>query len=395
MNIEKYNFHKSTMYVVFHKNDYAYSFINTKILEKKDELKIEDVISNISSSYNYSDSRLISLRSFNHNKYYDIDIQFLKDVDDRYKDRANKLLAAYSKINSLKLLTADIKTSLTNKKILDFLEDEINKLKKKIGSDLESIEKYANNEEQKINTQFLHDDNDLANKLKEKYNNLKINNDLIDINNINLRMSRQKNRLISIRELYNLSIEYGEKRNKYIYTDYTEEQINNLKQNLSLILGNFIYLLSPQEFHFIREIYKDIINDNYNYLNNFLPTYKLVIDKVWKHCLSDYKNNDFDFNYLICNIDYDNGTTKLYLMNRENMNEYSDNGFICSYKGRFSEVFNITKEQLLSLKTPLNITDKYLCSDNINMNFIYLEAVYVKNHSKNLLDSRFPIVEID
>lgn len=393
MNIEKYNYKIGSNYFLNKTNTFSYSIFDTLKLRKKitiPNIDLDSIIASISRSFIDMDSDRNKINEENHDIYYSLDIKFISNVNKRYNDSAKKIFDVYNRIDSKKLLTEDEFDALKHNEILKQLDKSINKLKLSINQDLLKIIDYIDKEEKKLDLRFLNDNNSQANILKEKYNLLILNKSVIQVSNINFEMARQEKRLFDIRNLDILINSYYNEQDKQLMTKYKGVNFEQLKNNLSLMLSEYIYMFNDVEFNYIKDMYNHLEKKEYGYVDDFINTYRIAMDKIWKHALTNSFDNDY--NYLICNMDSDN--ISLYLMNKYNKDCYEDIGYICSFNGDFTEIFNIDNINLLKLDLPNNIKDKYLINSNgVDFNRIYIDSIYNKSEKK-VTDLRLPVVNI-
>ena len=393
MNIERYNYKIGSNYFLNKTNTFSYSVFDTLKLRKNiaiPNIDLDSIIASISRSFIDMDSDKHKINEENHDIYYSLDIKFISNVNKRYNDSAKKIFDVYNRIDSKKLLIEDEIDALKHNEILKQLDKSINKLKLSINQDLLKIIDYIDKEEKKLDLRFLNDNNSQANILKEKYNLLILNKSVIQVSNINFEMARQEKRLFDIRNLDILINSYYNEQDKQLMTKYKGVNFEKLKNNLSLMLSEYIYMFNDVEFNYIKDMYNHLEKKEYGYVDGFINTYRIAMDKIWKHALTNSFDNDY--NYLICNMDSDN--ISLYLMNKYNKDFYVDIGYICSFNGDFTEIFNIDNINLLKLDLPNNIKDKYLINSNgVDFNRIYIDSIYNKSEKK-VTDLRLPVVNI-
>ncbi len=391
MNKVIYKFNRDINYILNKSNFYAYSFFATEIFNKRNAFKIDlnSIIANISDTIGYNNDEVNELRNYNHKGYYSVDIKFLEGVDERYKDKSLPIINDYKKIDSLSLLKDNKSKALENKKIIDGINNRVNLLKEIMTDDLMKIIDYVDKDEKSLDLTFLNDDNIEANKLKRFYNALVLHKSVINMSNINFEMERQKQRLTSIRNLIPLVDLYMKNRDKFVSSKYNKKDIKVLKNKLSLILNDYIFLLTHQEFSSLKKAYEGIIKKDYSYINEFKYTYKIIIDKIWKYSLTDIDTYSFDFNYLICSKKNKN---RLYLMNRNNMSNYESIGYICSYVGNICDVFKIGNNDIFDFKLPIEIKNKFILDTKDN-DSINIEAMYVKDN-EIVSDDNYIVVEV-
>ena len=386
-----YKYNRDINYSLNKSNFYAYSFFATEIFNKRNAFKIDlnSIIANISDTIGYNNDEVNELRNYNHKGYYSVDIKFLEGVDERYKDKSLPIINDYKKIDSLSLLKDNKSKALENKKIIDGINNRVNLLKEIMTDDLMKIIDYVDKDEKSLDLTFLNDDNIEANKLKRFYNALVLHKSVINMSNINFEMERQKQRLTSIRNLIPLVDLYMKNRDKFVSSKYNKKDIKVLKNKLSLILNDYIFLLTHQEFSSLKKAYEGIIKKDYSYINEFKYTYKIIIDKIWKYSLTDIDTYSFDFNYLICSKKNKN---RLYLMNRNNMSNYESIGYICSYVGNICDVFKIGNNDIFDFKLPIEIKNKFILDTKDN-DSINIEAMYVKDN-EIVSDDNYIVVEV-
>ena len=392
-----YNYQYSNKYSLQKINIYAYSFFATIILNKMDEeveyfnIDLNSIISNISDSLIDND-KLEKLRHNNHDNYYQLDTKFLKEVDSRYQKYADNVLNDYMTINSHELLNDNEASALKHQTIINKISKKIELLKERVKEDLMTIMSYVDNDEKQLDLTFMDDDNEIAKKLKNRYNAMLLYKSVINFDNIHNEMERQKTRLALIRQLIPLTKRYKEKRKLYVMDTYDDINTKTLKGNLSVIISEYIFLLSIQEFNDLKKVYQGLLEDDYTYVSEFMYVYRMIMDKVWKHCLSDCHQYNFDFNYLISNQENITSDIKISFINRYNMHNYSDTGYVCEYEGNMFDAFNVSNDSLLEMPLPYSITKPYefVIKD---ISKIKVVAKYNKG-IKPVIDYKYRVIEI-
>ena len=213
------------------------------------------------------------------------------------------------------------------------------------------------------------------------------------LDNINLEIERQKNRLSLIRQLIPLSKRYAEKRPAYLKQKYNKENTVQFRENLSIIICEYIFLLTRQEFHDVRKVYEGMLKDDYSYVYEFLYTYKIILNKVWKYSLTDINKRTKDYCYLVSYSDVILNSTKLEILNNKNVELFGDSGYICDYNGDLFEMFNISEDDIISLKLPTMI-DTRIKFKVINTKGIEIIGRYNKT-DEPIENSKYPVVDID
>ena len=104
------------------------------------------------------------------------------------------------------------------------------------------------------------------------------------------------------------------------YTIYNKENTVQFLNNMYLILGNYLHLLSANEYQYTKEAIKKTLSYQFDFIDKYIHTYKIILIKIW---ITKYKNNF----YFIRNNDLNN--KKIYLMTENNKDLYEDTGYIC------------------------------------------------------------------
>lgn len=393
-----FNYQFNKKYSLCPINIYAYSFFATKILINNEinrgfTIDLASIISHISDSLvEETNQELIDLRNENHEHYYKIDLKFLMNTPKRYKKIADKIMKNYTSLDPKILLKDNEEDALKHQKEIKVINLSIDKLREKMREDLLVIMDFVDEEEKQLDKSFLKDDNVLANKLKKRYDSLLLQKSVINKDNLNLEIKRQTERLSLIKQLKPLIKKYSENREEYTKMEYQIDDIMILRKNLSTIIGEYIFLLTHQEFHDVRKIYQGILDNNYSFIDDFLYTYKIIMDKVWKHMITPTNKFRFDFNYLVCRQDNLTSEVSVGLMNRSNMYNYGDIGYICKINGNIFDVLNVSKYELLNIKLPQDINEKYTFKIK-EVEKVKIEVLYNKS-SKPIYNDKYKVVEI-
>ena len=338
------------------------------------------LLDELKNEFEKRDTALDKLRNNNHNVYYSIDLDFLKNVDPRYKSIANAIINMYDKIVPIKLLTDDIDTAKKNEDTLNTIYLNSNKLKKEVKKDLVNVVDYVDRVFNRLDISNINKSTPLGIYIINKYNALKIFSSNIDIQNINRGMKNQSERLIGIKELQQLIEQYNK-----INSIYNKDNTKNFINNLYYILGNYIHLLTNQEYEYTKEAIKKVLSYQFNFIDKYIYTYKIIISKIWH---SDELNMKF-----VCNLDLDDDN--IYIMFNNNVDKYWSTGYICDVPEDFFDYFKINDINIINFPLPKDVKDKYsLKIDDINNNNVRFNAMYTK-YDKIDFDSLLPVVYLN
>lgn len=373
--MELYFFDHKKRYILQYSNFYAYSIIGNKFFKKTVlDYKKGNIFKKINDEYLSvkQDEKLKNLRNTNHKNYNKLDIEFVKNVDKRYINQANEILKIYNSISSYNLLKESLKTSLQSQKIINELLQKINELKDEVSKDLMSVIDYVDRKEERINVSKISKDSSLGILIINKYHSLKLFSSKMFLDDVNLEMKHQAKRLIYIKELELLIRDY--KNNKSIYdSKNTVVMINNLYK----IISEYIYLLTDSEFCFTKEAIKKIIAYDYDFIEQYLPTYKIILNKIWNYEMEN--SNEEKFFYAICDINLiDNN---IYILNNYNKNTYPVIGYICEIPKDFFIESKISKQNILQIPLPYDIKEKYKLELNYNIDKLNILKIYTRNET--------------
>ena len=359
-------------YALQNNNFYAYSVINVTLLKRPlKQIKKSNIFEELNKKYLSvkKDEKTNKLRDDNHKKYNSLDIEFIKKVDKRYLNKSNDILNLYSSIDSYDLLRETFNSALQSEKIINELSNKISDLKKEISKDLMSVIDYVDKKEEKINISKVLKDNSLGILITNKYHSLKLFSSKIDLDDMNFEMQHQAKRLIYIKELETLIREYQNSK-----TIYNNKNTSIMINNLYKIIGEYIFLLTDSEFCFTKEAIKKILSYDYDFIDQYLPTYKIILNKIWNY---EIENSDGErYFYAICDINLlDN---KIYMLNNYNKNFYSDRGYICEIPKEFFLNSKIDKENILKIPLPYEIKERYELQLNYNIDNLKILKIYTK-----------------
>ncbi len=331
--------------------------------------------------------KLEEIRNLNHQKFYKLDINFLENVDKRYKIEAAKIIDEYKMLDSSKLLSDNLENSIINKKKITKIANEINLLKKHVSDDLKILNDYIDKLEDKIDISQVDKEDSLGILINNKYQSLKLFDSTLDFDNINFEMKNQTKRLVYIKELDKLIKNYNS------HSFYNKNNTVNLINNLYYIIGNYLYLLSDVEFNYVKEAIKKILSYEYDFMNKFLPTYRIIMNKIWKDSLSSLSFDKNEFCYLVCDLNLEDDS--LFVLNNKNISDYSESGYICQLPDNYLMFANLDKLEILNLPLPDLIDKKYkLDFKNLNGDDINIKAIYTKTGRINF-DSILPVVNLN
>ena len=347
-----------------------------------DTKNISSIIEDISNKFNSidKDNSLIELRDSNLKLYYNLDISFLSDVDAKYKDKANVIYNKYKSIDNSKILSNNKEESDKLFMLLTEIDNDINKLKEVIKSDLNTVIDYVDRVADKIDISNITKENPLGILILNKYDAFKIYSADLDLSNLNSAMKKQARRLMYLKELDYLINSYNNTNCKY-NRDNTSVLINNLYE----IVGRYLYLLTESEFEYTKEAIKKILAYKFDFVDKYLPTYKVILTKIWN---SKY-TQDY---YFICNLDLDKDN--IYLMNKGNIECYEKSGYICDIPKNFISYFNMDNMEVIKYPLPNTLNDKYeLEISNFDKSKVNLKAMYTTLDNVNF-KSILPIIKI-
>lgn len=307
-------------------------------------------------------------------------MDFLKNVDLRYKSIANAILDMYSKITPINLLTDDIKAANQHSIALDKITYNSRKLKNEIKKDLINVVDYVDRVFNRLDISNINKSTPLGIYIINKYNALKLFSANIDIKNVNRGMKNQSDRLIYIKELQHLISKYNDTNSIY-NKDNTQLFINNLYY----ILGNYIHLLTNQEYEYTKETIKKVLSYQFNFIDKYIYTYKIIMSKIWK-------SEEFDTKF-VCNLDLDDD--KVYIMFNNNKKYYWATGYLCKVPEDFFDYFKMNDIDVINFPLPKDVERMYsLNLDNFNINNLQFKAMYTKYDKVNF-DSLLPIVYLN
>lgn len=324
-------------------------------------IDVKSIIDEISNKYNASDINieLQNLRDENHRLYYNIDIDFLNNVDVKYKNDALEIINRYNSIDAKSILIQDRISSDNTNNLLKQLDNDINKLKEKIRNDLNTVINYVDRLSSKIDISNITTETPLGILILNKYDAFIIYSADLALSDINNAMKRQSKRLMYIKELDYLINNYNTLKCKF-NSENTTILINNLYE----IVGKYLYLLTNTEFEYTKEAIKKMLAYEFEFIDKYLPTYKIILTKIWN---SSYTGKY----YFICDLDLHKNN--IYLMNSNNIDKYASSGYICDIPANFIDYFNMKNAEIINYPLPCNLNDKYeIKKDNkVNLKAIY------------------------
>lgn len=324
-------------------------------------IDVKSIIDEISNKYNASDINieLQNLRDDNHRLYYNVDIDFLNNVDVKYKNEALEIIKRYNKIDAKSILMQDRISSDNTNNLLKQLDNDINELKEKIRNDLNTVINYVDRLSSKIDISNITRETPLGILILNKYDAFIIYSADLSLSDVNNAMKRQSKRLMYIKELDYLINNYNTLKCKF-NSENTTILINNLYE----IVGKYLYLLTNTEFEYTKEAIKKILAYEFEFIDKYLPTYKIILTKIWN---SSYTGKY----YFICDLDLDKNN--IYLMNVNNIGKYESSGYICDIPDNFIDYFNMKNTEIINYPLPCNLNDKYEIKKD---NKVYLKAIY-------------------
>ena len=339
-----------------------------------------DDIANRFNSYNI-DNELIELRDYNLKLYYSLDINFLNDVDEKYRDKSNVIYNKYKSIDNTKILSYNMLDSKKMTMLLNEIDSDINELKEIIKNDLSTVIDYVDRIADKIDVTNITKESPLGILILNKYDAFKIYSADLDLNDINNAMRKQAKRLIYLKELDYLINNYNNSNCKY-----NKYNTSILINNLYGIIGNYLFLLTQSEFEYTKEAIKKILAYRFEFIDKYLPTYKVILTKIWN------SNYTLDY-YFICSIDLDKDS--IYLMNKNNCECYENTGYICDIPKNFIDYFNMNNMEVINYPLPNTLKGrKELILPNFDKRKANLKAMYTTLYNINF-KSILPIIKIN
>lgn len=342
-----------------------------------------DLVSEMSNKLNNSDlsQELYDLREKNHEKYYKLDVEFLKTVDFRYKEESDKILNKYNSIDPLSLLSDHMTNAMDNRNLINSIEKEIIKIKGEVRKDLMTVIDYVDRIEDKLDLSSISKDNPLGILILNKYNSYKLYSSDIDIKDINYSMKKQSRRLIYLKELNMLIDKYHNSK-----TIFNRANTHDLINNLYTIISKYLFLLTDSEFQFTKEAIKRLLAYKFEFVETYLYTYKIILTKIWNSKFTgDY--------YFICNLDLNQD--EIYLMTNDNMDCYLDSGYICDIPQDFISYFHMSDVDVINFPLPDSLKQKYeLKLKNYDRENINLKALYTRKEKINF-DSLLSVIYLD
>lgn len=336
-------------------------------------------VDDLSKKYNEIkiDENLKEIRNENHALYYNLDIEFLKNVDLKYSDTASSILDKYNNIDVNTILVLDYDESIELKNYLNSISSDINKLKKLVRNDLDTVIDYVDRLFDKFDVSTITKDTPLGILILNKYDALKIYSANLDLSDLNGTMKRQSKRLMYLKELDYLITNYKSINSRY-NADNTHLFINNLYE----IVGRYLFLLTNNEFEYTKEAIKKLLAYKFDFVDKYIPTYKIILTKIWNsNFTGDY--------YFVCDLNLDKNN--IYLMNKNNIEKNEAFGYICDIPKDFVNYFEINNQDLINFPLPCNLMDKYEVGKKDNPN---LKAIYTTRGEINF-ESILPIVKIE
>lgn len=349
----------------------------------KDSNNVKILINEISSKYNEcsKNTDLQKLRDENHKLYYNMDVDFLNNVDVKYQEDALEIINRYNNINSKSILTQNKIESNNTNILLHQLGNEIDNLKEKIKSDLNTVINYVDRLSSKIDISSITRETPLGILILNKYDAFIVYSADLKLSDVNSAMKRQSKRLMYLKELDYLINNYNS-----IKCKYNSENTNIFINNLYEIVGKYLYLLTNTEFEYTKEAIKKILAYKFDFIDKYLPTYKIILVKIWTSKLT----SDF---YFICDLDLDKDN--IYLMNELNIDSYNSSGYICDIPKSFINYFNIEDMDVINFPLPSNLVNKYeIKTNNFDRSKVNLKAIYTTRDNA-LFKSILPIVYIN
>lgn len=346
-------------------------------------IDVKSIIEDISNRYNENnvDNELNNIRMVNHKLYYSIDVDFLYNVDIKYKNIASEIINRYNFLNPKNILIEDKHTSENTSKLLIEIDKDIKDLKEKIKKDLNTVIDYVDRLASKIDISNVTRETPLGILILNKYDSFIVYSADLDISDLNNAMRRQSKRLIYIKELDYLIRNYNNFNCKY-NVDNTKNFINNLYD----LIGKYLYLLTNSEFEYTKEAIKKILAYKFNFIDKYLPTYKIILMKIWNSKLT----NDY---YFICDVDLDKDN--IYLMSDRNVDLYKNCGYICDVPKNFISYFNMDDMDIIEYPLPCNLNDKYeVKTNNFDRSKANLKAMYTIKDSIDF-KSILPIIYLN
>ena len=368
-------------YTLQNNNFYAYSIINTTLLSTPlDSMERGNIFEELNKKYTSVNKNveLEKLRDNNHIKYNNLDIDFIKKVDKRYLSKASQILNLYNSIDSYNLLRENINMAIKNAKLIKKISDDINDLKREISKDLMSVIDYVDRKEESINVSKISKDNPLGISIINKYHSLKIFSSNMDLDDLNFEMQHQAKRLIYIKELEVLVKDYRNSK-----TIYNKENTLLMINNLYKIISEYIYLLTDSEFCYTKEAIKKILSYDYDFIDNYMPTYIIIMNKIWHYEIEN--SSESRYFYVICDINLKDN--RVFIINNYNKKYYPDSGYICMPPKEIFNVDKTKKDDVLNILMPWEIKEKYELHLDYNIEDLNIIKIYTKKNNLEFSES--------
>lgn len=337
----------------------------------------EELLSEIKFKLDSLDNKeLNSLREENHKLYYDIEIDFLKTVDKKYKSSAQEILDKYNLFNSSDLLKSSEQKAKEENVLLHDIQSMTKKLEEEVKKDLLDVIDYVDRCFLNIDISNITKNSALGILILNKYDALKIYSSNINVKDINNTMKRQSKRLIYMQELNGLIYKYNN-----LSTMYNKNNTVDFLNNLYTIISVYNHLLTTVEYQYTKEAIKKILSYKFDFIDKYIHTYKIIITKIWLSNLTEKF-------YFVRGLDLNE--KDIYLMNKNNLKYYDDTGYICDIPRYFISYFQLTNLDIISFPLPNTINGKYRINiKEKDVDDIRLKAIYT---TKDSFDSILPVI---
>lgn len=352
----------------------------SKEFERIDTKKIiNEIDKEINKESNSTEIELDKLRNLNHLKYFELNIEDIKDLPYKYKNQASDIIDLYNTIDSIDLLKDDLVSAKEHSNIIGIIKRRIESLQDVLSVDLEKTIEKNNRLEENLDLSILKDSNpekELKRKIiEEKINSLRFFNLSTNTKNPGFEISRQEKRLEYINEIDNLILKYDEKltekRKQQELNEFNERiklehikylnKINNLKKYIK-VNKEFEELL-----HKIEKIF-DYDKSDYdkakNLLNNVIVN-KIIDKELEKYdkILNDIINPTLKMKETPNKLKESIKNNYISLLNEKEIKELNDNKYLIKLKQILDKIW---KNEITDVNNYIDGNDfKFLCS-NLN-----------------------------
>lgn len=270
----------------------------SKEFEHIDTKKVIEDIDEAINKNSTNNEELKKLRSLNHDRYFKLDIESIKNLPFKYEEEANNIIDLYNAIDSMDLLNDDNISAKEHKNIINIIDRRIDSLKSKLEKDLLLILKVNNEMEEKLNLSVL-EDNDPTKELErkiieEKLNSLKFFNLSINNKNPGFEIFRQEKRVEYIKEIEKLIFMY----NGELTENYKKEELKSFNKRIAREYSKYLskiddlkkYIKVNKNF----EKLLDDINKIFDYDKTNYEAAKSILNNIIVNKVIDNELNKYD-----------------------------------------------------------------------------------------------------